>query len=206
MKTRIAKKIATHQQTDGLARNAGIRPTEDDDGIRRLAESQLLQKVILDGVVHPFQFYKETHISPGDITLYQTPIPRDGQVNEMAVFCEQIIDGPAYLRAYDRSGTVKDKENDEPIEVLLKSNEWAVVPIFLVSKGQMIKFNVDNVRTFPGNMRSEDIAIETGSPNLSLSGVWIAGMYFAKGGNLGPGQQPSRPTSSGSSGTLPELP
>lgn len=205
MKTRRARRIASHQATDGLTRNAGLRDSGEEVDLEK-AERLLRKKVILDGVSHPFQFDREIFTMPTDTTLYKMAIPRDGQVNEMAVFCEQIIDGPAYLRVYDQIAPVLDKQNEQPVEVLLLNNEWATVPAFKVRQGQQIRFNVDNVFTFPENMKPEDIALATGSPNLSLAGIWIAGMYFAKGGNSGAGQQPSRATPAGPPGSLPELP
>ncbi|KKL96088.1 hypothetical protein LCGC14_1847970 [marine sediment metagenome] len=206
MKTRTARRIAPHQATDGLKRNAGLRVGDGEEVDLEKAEALLRKKVILDGVSHPIYFDREMFTMPTDTTLYQMAMPRVGQVNEMAVFCDQIIDGPAYLRVYDQTGPVLSKANEEPVEVLLLNNEWAIVPAFKVRQGQRIRFNVDNVFTFPENMKPEDIALATGSPNLSLMGIWIVGMYFAKGGNSGAGQQPSRPTPPGAPGSVPELP
>lgn len=196
MKTRQARRRAPHQATDGLKRNAGRRSaTPEGDLIK--AESLLRQKVILEGVATPIEFHKDIHTMPADITLFQMAVPREGQINELGIFCEQIIDGPAYLRVYDELGPVIYEQDGLPVEVMLLSDEWATVPNFKVRAGQRIRFDVDNVYTFPENMKPADIAIATGSPTLSLMGIWVTGMHFAKGGNSGAGQQPTRAASPG---------
>ena len=189
-KTRQARKPASHTRTDGLERNAGIRKPDDID------EAALLERyyirVILQGVSHPIYFHADVLALPSGRTFYHLPVPRDGQINEMAVFCEQIIDGADDLRLYDQDGPVKDKKNDAPIEVSLNNADWAIFPVFEVHKGQRIRFDVDNLRTFPENMQASDIAANTGSQALSLFGVWLSAMYFAEGGNRGSGQQLTR--------------
>lgn len=193
--TRIAKKQPAHVATDGLSRNAGVRPTDDIDEAL-LIERKLL-RVILEGVSHPVNNVVTTLVLPGTDSVHRMAIARNGQINELAVWCDQIIDGPAYLRVYDQDGPVKDKD-DQPVQIDLKSNDWATAAVFVVAKGQRLRFVLDNVKTWPGNVRPEDIPALTGSDNLSVIGAWLTCMLFSEGGNRGSGQEPTRSLPDGS--------
>lgn len=187
--TRIAKKPLAHSTTDGLTRNAGVRPTDDIDEAA-LIDRKLL-RVRLEGVSHPVSNVAPTLVLPGTDSVHRMAIARNGQINELAVWCDQIIDGPAYLRVYDQDGPVKD-QNDQPVQIDLKSDDWATATLFEVTKGQRLKFVLDNVKVWPGNVRPEDIPALTGSDNLSIIGAWLTCMYFAEGGNRGSGQESTR--------------
>ena len=153
-----------------------------------------MHRVILEGVAHPVGFYSDSNIFPDAEVLYRFPIARDGQMNDMAIFCEQTIDGPAYLRVYDQNGQVMEKDRESvPVEALLVSGDWANLPIFRVTKGQRLLFEIDNVRTFPENMSPADKLANTGSETLEVRGIWLTAMYFARGGNRGTGHQSTRP-------------
>ena len=193
--TRKGRRAPGHVATQGLERNAGRRDREEDIDPQVLID-RAMQRVIVEGVVHPIYLFASHHF-PGGTEIYNVPVPRDGQMNDMAIFCEQVIDGPAYVRVYDQDGLVLDRERELPVEVLLASDDWANFPIFRVRKGQRLRFEIDNVRTFPENMSPVDKLANTGSENLSLVRVWLTGMYFARGGNRGTGHQSERPAPPG---------
>lgn len=190
--TRQARKPPAHVSTEGLSRNAGRRDREEDIDPQVLIDAKM-HRVIIEGVSHPVCSYSDGLHIPNENILHKMPIARDGQMNDMAIFCEQVIDGPAYVRVYDQDGLVLDRERELPVEVLLVSDDWANFPIFRVTKGQRLRFEIDNVRTFPENMSPVDKLANTGSDTLSVIGAWLAGMYFARGGNRGTGLQSERP-------------
>ncbi len=192
--TRKARRRPPHTYTDGLKRNAGLRSRGQEVDPEALVEAKM-QRVILEGVSHPMDGHSDANALPDSPVVFSFPIPRNGQVNDAAVFCEQVIDGPAYLRVYDQDGPLKEKERDLPVEVALISADWANLPVFEVTKGQRIRFEIDNVRTFPENMSAADRDLETGSATLAVTGAWVTGMYFAEGGNRGSGQRVERTSS-----------
>ena len=189
-RTRIAKKPLAHTATDGLSRNAGVRPEPDEAADEALIRAKLL-RVVLEGVSHPITSVKATLVLPGEPILHTMGIARSGQINELSVWCDQIIDGPAYLRVYNQDGPVQD-ENDRPIQIDLMSDDWATANVFKVTKGQRLRFVLDNEKDWEGNVRPEDIPALTGSDNLSIIGVWLTCMYFAEGGNRGASQKSTR--------------
>lgn len=192
-KTRQSRKPPGHVATQGLSRNAGRRDREEDIDPQVLIDAKL-HRVILEGVSHPIGFHSESNPLPDFDILHRMPIARDGQMNDLAIFCEQVIDGPAYVRVYDQDGLVMEKDREAvPVEVLLVSDDWANFPIFTVTKGQRLRFEIDNVRTFPENMSPADKLTNTGSDTLQVIGAWLTGMYFARGGNRGTGLQSTRP-------------
>lgn len=191
-KTRIARRAPAHVATEGLERNAGRRDRGDEIDPQAIIDAKM-NRVIVEGVVHPVDSHADARHLPDDPILHRMPMARDGQMNDMAVFCEQVIDGPAYVRVYDQDGPVMEKEREVPVEVLLVSDDWSNFPIFRVTKGQRLRFEVDNVRTFPENMSALEKAANTGSETLSIMGVWLTAMYFARGGNRGTGHQSERP-------------
>lgn len=191
--TRQARKPPGHVATQGLSRNAGRRDRGEEIDPQVLIDKMML-RVQVEGVVHPIWFYRPIQMLPGGPIMHKMPIARDGQMNDMAIFCEQVIDGPAYVRVYDQDGPVMEKDRETvPVEVLLVSDDWANFPIFKVTKGQRLRFEIDNVRTFPENMSAADKLANTGSDALEVRGIWLTGMYFARGGNRGTGLQSTRP-------------
>lgn len=189
--TRKAQRRLPHTATDGLTRNAGSRTRGREVDPQALIDAKLL-RVTLEGVSHPVDAHSEQNVLPDTPIIFSMPIPRDGQMNDMAIYCEQVIDGPAYARVYNQDGLVLDKERELPVEILLLSDDWANFPIFTVTKGERLRFEIDNVRTFPENMSPADKLANAGSDMLSVMGVWLTGMYFARGGNRGTGLQSER--------------
>lgn len=192
--TRKARRRPSHTNTDGLTRNAGSRTRGKEVDPQAIIDAKM-ERVILEGVSHPIDAHSDANALPDSPVVFRLPVPRNGQLNDASVFCEQVIDGPAYLRVYDQDGPLKEKERDLPVEVALISEDWANLPVFEVTQGQRIRFEIDNVRTFPENMPTADRDLATGSPTLAVMGAWIAGMYFAEGGNRGSGQRIERAAS-----------
>jgi len=177
-----------HAATDGLTRNAGRRPPRED--IEQWVIDQKVKRVIVRGYSHPITTEPVDIQLPDDYSVFSMGVARKGGFYNLSVFCEQIVDGPAYLRVYNQDGIMKDAA-DKNMEFALVSDDWASGELFALEQGDRLRFRVDNVRDF-SNERPDDIALLTGSPTLSIAGTWITGVYWAEGSDLGSDQQPTR--------------
>ena len=194
--TNFAKRNSS-AATDGAKRPRTRKPPKLSPND---AAKAAMHRVRIEGVVHPiYGFIPDIVLLPGvPSNFLKIPIPRVGQFNEMAVYAEQVVDGPAFVKIYDAN---EDKflqdEKERDIEARIKSDDWSNFPVFKVKRGMRLSFQVVNQPTFPTNMSVDDRAALTGSDTLSVIGLWFSGMYFAKGANRGDGQQPERPPTPG---------
>lgn len=176
--TRRAKKRPRHANTDGLERNAGRRPDPKDPD--QAAIDRSVTRVIVSGFRHPLEAQPMDILLGTNDIIFRLAVPRDGQMNDLSIFSEQVIDGPAYAAVFDQAGQMKDVDG-KLVEWELRNNDVAPGPKFKVTTGQRIRFIVRNVKDFT-DVRPEDIPGLTGSSTLEVIGAWLSGVYFAKGG------------------------
>lgn len=165
-------------------RNAGKRPSLSKD-------VPFVPVVPVEKVSsYPVNFYRASVVLPKDNPLFRYATIRAGEVKELSLFVDSVLDGPAYVRVIDvaTGDTMLDKDK-VLLERRLMSAEWVVLPPFDVVQGQRFDLVIVN-EPYSGEKAKNDEQKEvTGSANLMVSSIWIAFMYFAKGGNRGAGQE-----------------
>lgn len=175
-------RFGRRSQSDTSGQRSCGRRVAPDQGA--LDVHHAVQRVIVEGHSVPFTSHVEHAVLPMASSLAKMYVPRDGQINELSIHVGLITDGPAYLRVVDVA------TNQIIARGQFKSADVMTVDSFDVSKGQRLDFVITNLP--PADTQPAKVKAMTGSASVSLTDIWISFMYFAKGGNDGPGQASTR--------------